>query len=317
MKKSLSKLFRGLRKTRESIVQGLSTALAGGRKLDENALLDIEETLIQADLGVETAGHLTEHLRQNARDVETGGLEKARELLASELERIVTDVPSQEAGPEADAPRVIMVVGVNGAGKTTTIGKLASRLTTEGRTVLLAASDTFRAAAVEQLSIWAERCGADFVGGQEGGDPAAVAYDALEAAISRGSDVLLVDTAGRLHTQRNLMEELGKTHRVLERRLGRPPDDVLLVLDANTGQNAMSQARLFHETLGLTGIVLAKLDGTARGGIVVPIARELGLAVRYIGVGEGIDDLLPFDASGFARGLIEGAGSEESEPGTS
>jgi fused signal recognition particle receptor len=305
VKNSLSKLFSGLRKTRESIVQGISSALSGGRKLDEDALMDIEETLIQADLGVEAAGHLTDHLRDNAALVESGGADAARELLAEELVRIVAAPPGEDARAASERPQVIMVVGVNGAGKTTTIGKLASRMRADGRSVLLAASDTFRAAAVGQLAIWAERSGSDFVGGQEGGDPAAVAYDALEAAISRDIDVLIVDTAGRLHTQRNLMEELKKTRRVLERRLGRAPDEVLLVLDANTGQNAMSQAALFHEALELTGIVLAKLDGTARGGIVVPIARDLGISVRYVGVGEGIDDLLPFDAEAFARGLVE------------
>jgi fused signal recognition particle receptor len=310
VKKSLSKLFSGLRKTRESIVRGLSDALSGGGVLDEDALMDIEETLIQADLGVGAAGHLTDHLRDHAREIQDGGLDAARELLASELVRILSDAGAAGNGDEG-RPRVIMVVGVNGAGKTTTIGKLASRLIAEGRSVLLAASDTFRAAAVDQLSIWAERSGADLVAGQEGGDPAAVAYDALEAAYSRGTDVLIVDTAGRLHTQRNLMEELGKTRRVLERRLGRPPDEILLVLDANTGQNALSQAKLFHEALGLTGIVLAKLDGTARGGIVVSIAQELDLGVRYVGVGEGIDDLLPFDPESFAHGLVESPAEAE------
>ncbi|MBD3367929.1 MAG: signal recognition particle-docking protein FtsY [Candidatus Eisenbacteria bacterium] len=311
VKKSLSKLFRGLRKTRRTIVEGISGALSGGG-LDEDALMDIEETLIQADLGVDAAGHLTDHLRDNASSIEDGGVDAARELLASELVRIVQACGPDEPVAEAARPRVVMVVGVNGAGKTTSIGKLASRLTAEGRTVMLAASDTFRAAAVEQLVIWGERSGADVVGGQEGGDPAAVAYDAVEAAVSRDVDVLLVDTAGRLHTQRNLMEELKKIRRVIERRLGRPPDEVLLVLDANTGQNALSQARLFHEALDLTGIILAKLDGTARGGIVIPIARDLGVSVRFVGVGEGIDDLLPFDAGAFARGLVEA--SEASQP---
>ncbi len=267
--------------------------------------MDIEETLIQADLGVDAAAHLTNHLKAHAAEIEKGGVDAARDVLADELVRIVGEAAGGGGSVAAGKPRVVMVVGVNGAGKTTTIGKLAARFRADGESVLLAASDTFRAAAVEQLAIWAERSGADLVGGQTGGDAAAVAFDALEAALSRDIDVLLVDTAGRLHTQRNLMEELRKTRRVLERRLGRPPDEVLLVIDANTGQNAMSQARLFNEALGLTGIILAKLDGTARGGIVVPIARELGLAVRYVGVGEGVDDLLPFDGEAFARGLVE------------
>jgi fused signal recognition particle receptor len=196
------------------------------------------------------------------------------------------------------------VAGVNGVGKTTTIGKLARLHMDEGRSVVMAAADTFRAAAGEQLAIWAKRSGAQFVGGQMGGDAAAVAFDALEAAIARSVDVLIVDTAGRLHTQKNLMQELTKVRRVIERRLPGAPHEVLLVIDANTGQNALSQARMFDEALGLTGLVLTKLDGTARGGIVVPIARELSLPVRYVGTGESLEDIEPFDAAAFARGLL-------------
>jgi fused signal recognition particle receptor len=197
-----------------------------------------------------------------------------------------------------------MVAGVNGVGKTTTIGKLAHRYAAEGKSVMLAAADTFRAAAVNQLSIWADRSGAQFVGGETGGDAAAVAFDAMESAIARSADVLIVDTAGRLHTQKNLMEELVKIKRVLERRLPGAPHEIILVVDANTGQNALSQARLFDEALGLTGLVMAKMDGTARGGIVVSIARELSVPVRYIGTGEGIEDLEPFDPGAFADGLV-------------
>jgi len=207
-----------------------------------------------------------------------------------------------------------MVVGVNGVGKTTSIGKLARRYVAEGRTVILAAADTFRAAAGEQLAVWAERSGAQLVGGVDGGDPAAVAFDALDAAVAREADVLIVDTAGRLHTQKNLIEELRKIRRVLAKRLNGAPHEVLLVVDANTGQNAISQAKLFDEAVGLTGIVLAKLDGTARGGIVIPIARELSIPVRYVGTGESIDDLEEFDPTVFAAALLGVGGGPSGAP---
>jgi fused signal recognition particle receptor len=205
-----------------------------------------------------------------------------------------------------ERPALILVVGVNGTGKTTTIGKLASRLGQSGRTVLLAAADTFRAAAEEQLEIWAERAGADFVGSERGGDPAAVAYDAIDAAQARHRDIVIVDTAGRLHTQTNLMEELAKVRRVIEQRLPGAPHETLLVVDATTGQNALQQARLFGETAGVTGVALTKLDGSAKGGVAVAIAYELGLPVKLIGVGETLEDLRPFDAPEFARALVTG-----------
>ena len=205
--------------------------------------------------------------------------------------------------PGDDGPRLYMVVGVNGAGKTTTIGKLAARFTAEGRKVLLGAGDTFRAAAIDQLAVWAERAGADMVRHQEGSDPAAVAYDTIQAARSRGSDVVIIDTAGRLQSKVNLMRELSKVYRVVEREWGGPPDELLLVIDATTGQNGLSQAKLFHEAVPLTGVVLTKLDGTAKGGIVLAIAAELGLPVKLIGIGEGIDDLRDFDADEFLRAI--------------
>jgi fused signal recognition particle receptor len=203
-----------------------------------------------------------------------------------------------------ERPAIVLVVGVNGTGKTTTIGKLAHRLREHGRDVVLAAADTFRAAAEEQLEIWAARAGADFVGSERGGDPAAVAYDAIEAAQARGRDVVIVDTAGRLHTQTNLMEELAKVRRVIERRLPGAPHETLLVLDATTGQNGLQQARLFHDAVGVTGVALTKIDGSAKGGVAIPVAYELGLPVKLIGVGESLDDLRPFDAADYARALV-------------
>jgi fused signal recognition particle receptor len=204
----------------------------------------------------------------------------------------------------AHAPAVILVVGVNGTGKTTTIGKLSSKLSQHGKSVVVAAADTFRAAAEEQLEIWAQRAGADFIGSERGGDPAAVAYDAIEAAQARGRDIVVVDTAGRLHTQTNLMEELAKVRRVITQKLDGAPHETLLVVDATTGQNGLQQARLFKESAGVTGVVLTKLDGTAKGGVAIPIAYELGLPVKLVGVGEQLDDLRPFDAQDFARALV-------------
>ncbi len=319
MRRSLTKLFSGLSRTREAIVDGIQRALHGGRALDDEALAGIEETLIAADVGVETSLYLVERLRDAARDMETTDPDTIVAFLAGEIRSLFTGGIATAAGGETSVsagltmdpgteeshrPRVTMVVGVNGTGKTTTIGKLAGLFRREGESVLLAAADTFRAAAGEQLQVWAERTGADFIFGQQGGDPASVAYDAAEAAVSRGADHLLIDTAGRLHTQKNLIAELAKIRRVVEKRVPGAPDDVLLVVDANTGQNALSQARLFDEAVGLSGIVLTKLDGTARGGIVVAIARELAIPVRFVGVGEGLEDIARFDAEEFARGLF-------------
>lgn len=318
MRTRFSRLLSGLAKTRRAVTEGIRGALSRGAGLDAEALESIEETLIAADLGVETAAHLVDALRAEIPQGEGADDSAVRAVIAREIEAIL-----ESAGRAADeaagggeaagdarppgAPRVIMVAGVNGVGKTTTIGKLAYREASLGKKVVLAAADTFRAAASNQLSVWAQRSGAQFVGGQMGGDAAAVAYDALEAAVSRSADLLIVDTAGRLHTQKNLMEELVKIKRVLGRRVPGAPHETLLVVDANTGQNALSQARLFDGALGLTGLVLAKMDGTARGGIVVPIVRELSVPVSYIGTGEDLDDLEPFDAGAFTRGLLGAA----------
>jgi fused signal recognition particle receptor len=304
VRKRFSRLLDGLSKTREAIAGGIRGALGRGQGLSEEALDDIEETLIASDVGVETSLHLVDVLRRSERALGADAASVVGSVLAQEIESILGGAERRPPTEATEGPHVVLVVGVNGVGKTTTIGKLASRHIRSGKTVILAAADTFRAAATEQLAIWAERSGSQFVGGQRGGDPAAVAYDALEAAEARGADLLIVDTAGRLHTQKNLLEELRKIGRVLAGRMPGAPHEVLLVLDANTGQNALSQARLFDEALELTGVALAKLDGTARGGIVVAIAREMGLPVTYVGVGEGIEDLEAFDPGVFARALV-------------
>ena len=232
-----------------------------------------------------------------------GELGNLNQALAEEVAKLFGEPPTLDV---EHRPTVILIVGVNGTGKTTTIGKLASRLAEHKRSVVVAAADTFRAAAEEQLEIWAQRAGADFVGSERGGDPAAVAYDAIDAAQARGRDVVIVDTAGRLHTQANLMEELAKVRRVIENKLPGAPHETLLVVDATTGQNGVQQARLFKDAAGVTGVALTKLDGSAKGGVAIPIAYELGLPVKLIGVGEQLDDLRPFDAHDFARALVSG-----------
>jgi fused signal recognition particle receptor len=266
---------------------------------DEEAWERIEEALIAADCGVGATVEIVQQLE--ARDPKT------REELLVGLEEIVAElvtVEGQQRLAFGGPPTVVLVVGVNGTGKTTTIGKLANRLQESGRSVVLAAADTFRAAAEEQLEIWASRAGADFVGSQRGADPAAVAFDAISAAEARGRDVVVVDTAGRLHTQTNLMEELAKIRRVIAGRLEGAPHEVLLVLDATTGQNGIRQARLFDEAVGVTAVALTKLDGTAKGGVAVAVTHELGLPVKLIGVGETLEDLQPFDPRDFARALV-------------
>jgi fused signal recognition particle receptor len=288
-----SRLRDSLGKTRRAMTEQL--AAAAFDPADDEAWERLEEALIAADVGVPTTAELVSRLEARA-DLGELGEELAREAaeLLGEPGRLDLDGP----------PSVILVVGVNGTGKTTTIGKLASRLSEHGHSVLLAAADTFRAAAEEQLEIWADRSGADFVGSERGGDPAAVAYDAIEAATARGRDVVIVDTAGRLHTQTNLMEELAKVRRVIERRLEGAPHETLLVIDATTGQNGLQQARLFSEAVDVSGVALTKLDGSAKGGVALAIAHELGLPVKLVGVGEGIEDLRPFDPQDFARALL-------------
>jgi fused signal recognition particle receptor len=268
---------------------------------DDESWEALEEALITADVGMAATDELVERLRKR-RDVEDLG-----QALAEEITALLGE-PGTLAVNEH--PSVVLVVGVNGTGKTTTVGKLAHRLAEHNRSVLVAAADTFRAAADEQLEVWSQRAGADFVGSRKGSDPAAVAFDALDAAVSRGRDVVLVDTAGRLHTQSNLMDELRKIRRVISGRLDGAPHETLLVLDATTGQNGLQQARLFGEAVEVTGVALTKLDGTAKGGIVLPIAVELGLPVKLVGVGEALDDLQPFDAAEFAQALV-GAGEDD------
>jgi len=291
----LGRLRESLGKSRRALTQQL--AAAAFDPSDEEAWERLEEALIASDVGVSTTAELVSRLEAR------GDLGDLNEALVEEVTALFGDPGILNVG---ERPSVLLVVGVNGTGKTTTIGKLAHRLTEHGHDVVLAASDTFRAAAEEQLEIWAERAGADFVGSERGGDPAAVAYDAIEAAQARGRDVVIVDTAGRLHTQTNLMDELAKVRRVIERRLPGAPHETLLVLDATTGQNGLQQARLFHEAVGVTGVALTKIDGSAKGGIAVAIAFELGLPVKLIGVGETLDDLRPFDAAEYARALVSG-----------
>jgi fused signal recognition particle receptor len=263
---------------------------------DESSWERLEEALIAADVGVPATAELVQRLE--ARGDASADLAEA---LQEEVARLFGEPARLELNGQ---PSVVLVVGVNGTGKTTTIGKLAQKLAEHGRTVLVAAADTYRAAAEEQLEIWAERANADFVGSEKGGDPAAVAFDAIAAAESRGRDVVVVDTAGRLHTQANLMEELAKVRRVIAQRLEGAPHETLLVVDATTGQNGLQQARLFGQAVDVSGIVLTKLDGSAKGGIAIAIAHELGLPVKLIGIGEGLDDLRPFDPHDFASALV-------------
>jgi fused signal recognition particle receptor len=258
----------------------------------------LEEALIMGDVGVRATAELVQRLEARGDLAENLG-----EALAEEVASLFGEPPTLDL---SHGPTVILVVGVNGTGKTTTIGKLAAKLAQHRHSIVVAAADTFRAAAEEQLEIWAQRANADFVGSERGGDPAAVAYDAIEAAQARGRDVVIVDTAGRLHTQTNLMEELAKVRRVIAGKLEGAPHETLLVVDATTGQNGLQQARLFGEAAGVTGVVLTKLDGSAKGGVAIPIAYELGLPVKLVGVGEQLDDLRPFDAQDFARALVSG-----------
>jgi fused signal recognition particle receptor len=303
------KLFAGLgerfrhtfAKTREVVQEGLDRALKG-QELGPTTLEELEEVLIRADLGLETAEAFVEAVRDQARRGRlTGG--DVRETLAVKLREALKGAAAPLA-LEA-CPAVLLVLGVNGSGKTTTCGKLAGQLKASGRQVLLAAADTFRAAAIEQLERWGERVGVDVVKQGPGADPSAVAFDAVKAAQARRADVLIVDTAGRLHTKSNLMSELGKVKRVIGRQLAGAPHETLLVLDATTGQNGIAQARLFHEALTLSGLVLTKLDGTAKGGIVVRIARELALPIKLVGTGERPEDLAPFDPDAFVTALVE------------
>ena len=302
----LDRLKKSVSKTRSEIAARVEGLFGGGRHLDEEQLKRLENALLAADLGVRTTRELLDAVRNAPADASLRDPAQLRGALKQQLLEILRAAPATPNGSAPDhRPHVIFVVGVNGTGKTTTIGKLAHRLRRDGATVLLCAGDTFRAAAVEQLAIWAERTGAEIIKQKAGADPAAVVYDGLTAARARGVDAVIVDTAGRLHTKSNLMAELDKMKRTAAKLVPGAPHDVLLVLDATTGQNGLAQAREFTAAAGVTGIVLTKLDGTARGGIVVPIMRELGLPVRFVGTGETADDLVPFDAQTFVNSLFD------------
>lgn len=299
----LAKLRQGLARTREGLRTRLGELVTGARQLDQDFYDELEAILLQADVGVTTTEEILERLKRQAKAERLTEPAAARDA----LKRIVRDLlPSAGVGlVRAEAgPSVVMVVGVNGTGKTTSVGKLARLLRNEGEKVVVGAADTFRAAATEQLAIWAERAGAELIRQRAGSDPAAVAFDAARAALARRAAYLLVDTAGRLHTKENLMAELQKIARVLGREIPGAPHEVLLVLDATTGQNAVNQARLFGQAVGVTGIVLTKLDGTAKGGVVIGIAEALGLPVKFVGLGEGADDLRPFDPELFVEALF-------------
>ncbi len=305
------RLRERLARTRGQLTGGLARAL-GRRPIDEAALEEVEERLLLADVGVEATERLMEGLRRRLRREALPDLEALLGALREDMVALLAPCSggAWEVPPEP-RPFVILMVGVNGAGKTTTIGKLARRFREQGLKVMLAAGDTFRAAAVEQLQAWGERNGVPVIAQGQGADPASVVFDALQAARARGVDVLLADTAGRLHTQAHLMEELRKVRRVMERQLPGAPHETFLVLDATNGQNALAQARQFHEALGVTGLILTKLDGTAKGGVVLAVCQALGLPIRFIGVGEGAEDLRPFEAAAFVEALLGGEGAEE------
>ena len=296
----LKRLKTRLSKTRQTLAEGFDNIFAGQSRIDDAMLENLEELLITADIGVQTAMHLIEQVSSK----KLSDLDQVKSHLRDEILSTLR-IQASPARISTTTPHVIMVVGVNGVGKTTTIGKLAANATVSGKKVLIAASDTFRAAAIEQLTIWADRAGADIVKHKQHADPAAVAFDAVAAACSRGMDVVLIDTAGRLHTKINLMEELKKIKRSIAKQLPDAPHEILMVLDATTGQNAISQAKLFNDALDLTGLALTKLDGTAKGGIVVSICSSLNIPLQYIGIGEQIEDLREFDPEQYVRALFE------------
>jgi fused signal recognition particle receptor len=299
----MKKIFSGLDKTRKSIAAGIDNLLKNFVRVDENFLEELEEILIMADVGTATAGTLLAAVKDRAQGERAATPADIRRLLEEEIARLL------QAPAAADTyPAAVLAVGVNGVGKTTTVGKLAYQYRAQGKKVLLAAADTFRAAAIDQLEIWGQRAGAEVIKHQEHSDPAAVVFDAIRAAQARKAEVLICDTAGRLHNKKNLMEELRKIFRILSQNYPEARQEVLLVLDASTGQNALQQARLFQEAAPVTGIALTKLDGTAKGGVVLSICNGLNIPVRFIGVGEGLDDLQPFDPQTFAKALF---GSEE------
>ncbi len=295
------KITAGLKKTRESLAGAIDGMLSAFTKVDEELFEELEEILIMGDMGMLTARFVCDRLRETVKARRITDPAAVKDVLREIVAEILGD---DQALDLATKPSVIVMIGVNGAGKTTTVGKLAHNLRAQGKTVLLGAADTFRAAAIEQLGVWADRAGVDMIRQAEGSDPAAVVFDTISAAKARGADVVLCDTAGRLHNKKNLMDELSKISRVIDRELPNASRETLLVLDATTGQNALNQAREFAAAAGITGIVLTKLDGTAKGGVIVAIKQELGIPVKLVGVGEGIDDLMPFDPQEFAAGLL-------------
>ena len=303
----LSKLFgkfkEGLTKTRAALGGSLRRLVAIGRKIDDHFLAELEETLITSDIGVETAQQLLGDLKQKYRDRLIENQDEILDFLKTDLEQLLGS-ERRELVLAPAKPTVILIAGVNGVGKTTSIAKLAYLLKAQGQSVVLAACDTFRAAATEQLAIWSQRAGVEIVRHKPGGDPGAVAYDAVDAALARGADVLIVDTAGRLHTQTHLMRELDKIVRVIKKKIPDAPHEVLLVLDATTGQNAISQARTFMQAVPLTGLFLAKLDGTAKGGIVIAIKKQIDVPVKFVGTGEKLDDIAVFDPEAFIEALF-------------
>lgn len=307
------KIRDGLKKTRDSISGQISLMVNSFTKIDEELFEELEELLVMGDVGMETATFITDELRKKVK--EKGITDPS--LIMGELKAIVAELlQGDDSLHLSTKPSVILMIGVNGAGKTTTIGKLAAQMKAEGKSVILGAADTFRAAAIEQLEVWAERAGVPMIKHGEGADPAAVVFDTIAAAKARGCDVVICDTAGRLHNKKNLMDELAKISRIIDRELPGCDRETLLVLDATTGQNAVNQAREFQNAANITGIVLTKLDGTPKGGVVLPIKQALGLSVKYIGVGEKIDDLQPFDANDFAEALFAGNEPDRHEPVT-
>jgi len=298
-----SKLKSGLSKTRQVLTTDINDLFVSTKAIDENLFEELEELLITSDFGIDVTMEMMERIRKKAKKLSTAN--ELKQVLKKELIGLFSKNIEPEKEKILTKPHIIMVVGVNGTGKTTTLGKLAMKFTSQGKKVLIAAADTFRAAAIEQVEIWADRANASIVKHKEGADPAAVAYDAVEASLARDIDIVLIDTAGRLHTQKNLMEELKKIKRSINKKLPGAPHDVLMILDATTGQNSISQANLFNEAVTLTQIALTKLDGTAKGGIVAAIASTMELPIKYIGVGEQIDDLQDFDSNLFINALFD------------
>lgn len=297
-----SKIKSGLKKTRDNIMSGVENVLKSFTTIDEELYEELEEALIMADIGVETSVEIIDRLRQRVKEEKVHEVSEVKNLIVS----IISDMLKEDKSELVlSSPSVILVIGVNGVGKTTTIGKLANNYKKQGKSVILAAADTFRAAAIDQLEIWGERNGVPVIKHQENSDPGAVVFDAVQSAKARKADILICDTAGRLHNKKNLMDELAKIFKIISREYPEAQQEVFLVLDATTGQNALQQAKLFKEAAGITGLVLTKLDGTAKGGIIIAIKNELKIPVRYVGVGEGIDDLQPFDEDEFARALFE------------